>query len=110
MITPNGDGANDVLTFRGLEYYPDNTLTIFNRWGNIILKLTDIKVRVRCYLMEPKREAASADTYYYILQFDNKVYKNPLTILRINSFGKTYSYYDKIFIDRYFLLGLVGII
>ena len=32
IITPNGDGDNDELEFRGLESFPDNTLTIYNRW------------------------------------------------------------------------------
>jgi len=32
-VTPNGDGSNDVLIIKGLEFYPDNTIQIFNRWG-----------------------------------------------------------------------------
>ncbi|MCB9310360.1 MAG: gliding motility-associated C-terminal domain-containing protein [Lewinellaceae bacterium] len=83
MITPNGDGANDVLTFRGLEYYPDNTLTIFNRWGNIIFEAYGYQSPGALLFDGTKNgKPLPADTYYYILQFDNKVYKNPLTILR----------------------------
>ncbi|WP_167855604.1 T9SS type B sorting domain-containing protein [Hymenobacter fodinae] len=33
IITPNGDGKNDVLTIDNVALYPNNTLTIFNRWG-----------------------------------------------------------------------------
>lgn len=32
-IVPNGDQLNEFLYVEGLERYPDNTLTIFNRWG-----------------------------------------------------------------------------
>lgn len=32
-ISPNGDGVNDHLTIPEIEYYPDNELTIFSRWG-----------------------------------------------------------------------------
>ena len=35
-ITPNGDGKNDQLVIRGIERYPDNEVTIFNRWGNLV--------------------------------------------------------------------------
>ncbi len=33
-FSPNGDGINDQLRFIGLEDYPSNTLTVYNRWGN----------------------------------------------------------------------------
>ncbi|MFZ5552730.1 MAG: gliding motility-associated C-terminal domain-containing protein, partial [Bacteroidota bacterium] len=36
VISPNGDGVNDVLEFQYLEFYPSNHLAIFNRWGNLI--------------------------------------------------------------------------
>jgi gliding motility-associated-like protein len=33
IITANNDGINDFLEFRFLDFYPNNTLTILNRWG-----------------------------------------------------------------------------
>ncbi|HND17319.1 MAG TPA: gliding motility-associated C-terminal domain-containing protein, partial [Saprospiraceae bacterium] len=33
-ITPNHDGLNDVFFIEGIDKYPDNKLTVFNRWGN----------------------------------------------------------------------------
>ena len=36
-ISPNGDGRNDVLFVDGLQNYPDNTMCVFNRWGNQVL-------------------------------------------------------------------------
>lgn len=35
-FTPNGDGANDTFFIRGLDAYPANTFTVFNRWGNVV--------------------------------------------------------------------------
>ncbi len=34
IFTPNGDGKNDVFDIPGLDSYPNNSLQIFNRWGN----------------------------------------------------------------------------
>ena len=33
VITPDGDGLNDVLIFDGLDLFPSNNLTVVNRWG-----------------------------------------------------------------------------
>jgi len=33
LLTPDGDGNNDVFVIRNIELYPDNTLEIYNRWG-----------------------------------------------------------------------------
>jgi gliding motility-associated-like protein len=36
VITPNGDGANDTWNIKGIEYYDNVTIELFNRWGNKI--------------------------------------------------------------------------
>jgi large repetitive protein len=38
VITPNGDGLNDVLYIDGIEAFPENTLIVFNRWGQELLQ------------------------------------------------------------------------
>lgn len=35
--SPNGDGTNDTYVIHNLQYYPDNSLIVFNRWGNKVL-------------------------------------------------------------------------
>lgn len=32
-FSPNNDGVNDVFTINGLSAYPNNSIVIFNRWG-----------------------------------------------------------------------------
>ncbi|HEY0977300.1 MAG TPA: gliding motility-associated C-terminal domain-containing protein [Flavobacteriales bacterium] len=35
--SPNGDGVNDTYVVQGLEYFPQNTFQVFNRWGSKVL-------------------------------------------------------------------------
>jgi len=81
IITPNGDGKNDELYFGGLSDYPDNTLRIFNRWGNLIFEAEGYQVNGELFKGLRNGDRLPADTYYYILTFDNKVVKSSLTIL-----------------------------
>jgi len=37
-FSPNGDGVNDQFVIVGLDQFPDNALTIFNRWGNKVFE------------------------------------------------------------------------
>ncbi len=41
IFTPNGDGKNDELCFRG-EWVTDFYIAIFNRWGELLYESTDI--------------------------------------------------------------------
>ena len=37
-ITPNGDGKNDIFFVQGLGDYYENTILIYNRWGNKVFE------------------------------------------------------------------------
>ena len=39
VITPNDDGFNDEFTILNVEYYPENNLKIFNRWGRLVFEM-----------------------------------------------------------------------
>lgn len=36
VFTPNGDGRNDLWIIDGIERFPDNRLTIYDRWGLLV--------------------------------------------------------------------------
>ncbi|MEM9547746.1 MAG: reprolysin-like metallopeptidase [Bacteroidota bacterium] len=82
IITPNGDGDNDELRFEGLEAFPDNTLTIYNRWGYPVFERKRYQAEGELWNGENAGDVLPADTYYYILTFDGNTYKSSITIMR----------------------------
>lgn len=64
IITPNGDFKNDKLVFKNLRYYPNNKLTLFSRWGNIIYEQEN-------YLNDWDGDGHAVGTYFYILDIES---------------------------------------
>jgi gliding motility-associated-like protein len=65
IITPNGDGLNDFLEFQFLEFYPNNKLEIFNRWGTKIFE-------AQPYVNNWNAAEFSDGTYFYTLEVDSQ--------------------------------------
>ena len=36
VFTPNGDGTNDLLVFKNLEFFPNTSLYVYDRWGALV--------------------------------------------------------------------------
>lgn len=41
VFTPGGDGYNDHLIIEGVEFFPENKLEVYNRWGQLIFSAED---------------------------------------------------------------------
>jgi gliding motility-associated-like protein len=71
VFTPNGDGVNDFFVIKGIQK-TENTLTIYNRWGNKVYKMDNYDntwngmPNVTGTLGNQKLPQG---TYYYILEF-----------------------------------------
>jgi gliding motility-associated-like protein len=87
-FTPNSDGDNDYFEIVGLENYPINHLTIFNRWGNIVFETDNYTndwqgtTNVNLTL---GGELLPTGTYFYILdlkQEDMEIFKGYVYIQR----------------------------
>ena len=68
ILTPNGDGKNDVLIIDNIEDFPKNEILIFNRWGQIVLKKKPYQNNWDG--RNQKGQVVPDGTYYYILRLD----------------------------------------
>ncbi|MDO9255911.1 MAG: Ig-like domain-containing protein, partial [Bacteroidales bacterium] len=67
-ISPNQDGVNDVWKIRGIEKYPDNTVIIFNRWGDKLREFVNYNNTTHSWNGKNEQNNALPDgTYFYIL-------------------------------------------
>ena len=66
VVTPNGDGVNDVFTIHNLvegQAFPDNELSIYNRYGKRIYFVQDI--RNDSDFWDPAATNTPSGTYFY---------------------------------------------
>ena len=71
-FTPNGDGRDDTWQIEFIEQYPDNTVTVFNRWGSKIFSAENYS-RANEWRGDINGQPAPVGTYYYVV-----VTKGPL--------------------------------
>ncbi len=80
-FSPDGDGKNDKWIVNNLDIFPDNDITILNRWGGEVFKS-------KSYSSSNAWDGSNLNngTYFYILRvnIDNqsKVYKGFITLLK----------------------------
>ena len=78
VITPNGDGVNDLLVFENLEHFPNNHLVILNRWGQQLYEKTG-------YQNDWDGSDYPDGTYFFILELNNKtetLHKGTFSLLK----------------------------
>lgn len=78
VITPNGDGIHDVLTIRGLENFPNNTINIYNRWGVLVYSTRAYNSQGNVFdgtstgrVTVNKDNQLPVGTYFYILNYED---------------------------------------
>jgi len=68
-FSPNGDGKNEYFLIHGLEDYPSNNITIYNRWGNLVYEMDGYDNRWDGTSMDGK--TLPAGTYFVVLKINN---------------------------------------
>jgi gliding motility-associated-like protein len=80
-FSPNGDGINDFWVIKSLEFYPDATIQIFNRYGQPVYLSTGYS---QPWNGKFKGVDLPVGTYYYIINPKNgrNIIKGAVTIIR----------------------------
>lgn len=73
-FSPNGDGLNDLWFIKGISSFGNNTVKIFNRWGNEIRSFDNYdNATVAWDGTYTDGTLAPTGTYFYVIEFpDNK--------------------------------------
>jgi hypothetical protein len=45
-----GDGVNDSFVIENIEYYPDNVVEIYNRWGVLVYERKDTTIPIQTFI------------------------------------------------------------
>ena len=48
-FSPNGDGLNDFWEITGIEDSPDNEVSIYNRWGDLVFQMSQYDNQSRVF-------------------------------------------------------------
>ena len=74
-LSPNGDEKNDVLFLEYIDVIPgtrENTVTIYNRWGNTVLEITNYNNTDRVFRgLDKDGKELPNGVYYYKIQFNS---------------------------------------
>jgi gliding motility-associated-like protein len=72
VITPNGDGLNDKWIIDCIENFPENKVTIFNRWGDAVNSFKNYNNVSQVWNGTMTDGKPLPDgTYYYVLTIKN---------------------------------------
>lgn len=75
-VTPNGDGMNDYFIIDNINYFPNNSVTIYNRWGRIVYQTQNydstgnvFKGTAQGVDVINTGESLPTGTYYYVVEY-----------------------------------------
>jgi len=82
-ITPNGDGKNDVWIIENIDMFPENSVKIFNRWGNQVWSAENYNNDDIIWdgLNEFGGDLSDA-TYFYVAEVNKKIFKGWVELTR----------------------------
>jgi gliding motility-associated-like protein len=78
VITINGDGVNDTWKIGNIENFPNATIVIYNRWGNLVWLSTN-NVSEWAGTNYRNGEVLPDGTYFYIVNLKSDIYPEPYT-------------------------------
>lgn len=82
-ITPNGDNHNDSWVIENIESWPDNSVQIYNRWGNLIWETSNYHNTMNSWagITNGGMELPEG-TYFYLISYNNHIKKGWVQVTR----------------------------
>jgi hypothetical protein len=73
LISPNGDGLGyDFLYLENIELYPENEVTIYNRWGNVVYRKTGYDNDIVKFVSKNMSgEEVTNGVFYYLIKINS---------------------------------------
>lgn len=77
-FSPNGDGINDYWQIENIQYYPENTVAIYNRWGDLIFTINNYDNQANVFRGEANQMSRlgagelPSGTYFFHIQIDEE--------------------------------------
>jgi gliding motility-associated-like protein len=83
-ITPNGDGSNDSWEIPALSLYPNATVEVFDRWGDIVFRANGYDESKYWKGTDNRGRKLPMDSYFYVIKLGNgeKPIYGSVTIIR----------------------------
>jgi len=73
-FTPDDDNVNDTWVLNEIDtYYPNNVVSIYNRWGNLIYQSAPGKYESNPWNGKYNDESLPVSSYYFIIEFGDGV-------------------------------------
>jgi gliding motility-associated-like protein len=77
VLTPNGDEDNETFIINGIQFYPQNNLTVYNRWGNKVYQKSGYNNEWKGESNTSKvgSSALPVGTYFFVLEYGKQRHK-----------------------------------
>jgi gliding motility-associated-like protein len=83
-FTPDNDNTNDVWVLDNIDQiYPNNVVTIFNRWGNQIYQSSEGKYETNPWDGTYQGSTMPTGSYYFIIEYNDNFTENKTGIVSI---------------------------
>jgi gliding motility-associated-like protein len=69
-VTPNGDGINDTWMIYNIENYPNNSVSVFNRWGDLVFRTKRYNNEWDGHYKNRDQSLPDGSSYYYQIDLD----------------------------------------
>ncbi len=84
-ISPNGDGMNDYWHIEGIDYYPNNSVRIYDRYNNLVFEMDGYNNSDRAWIGRSNRNGTKLlpeGTYFYRITAGEKGAFGGFVVLR----------------------------